>query len=555
MSAKYYVTITNYGAQLISQAHEQNTIALTYMVVGDANGIPYNPIDRKDLTELINQKAQFPIQSIEILDSVIRVTATLDAHIGGFNIHEIGLIDTSGKLLYLGNYHGAYKPIITDGGGGELEIVIDIKVNANANVLIQIDPNIVTANKNWVQQELEKIGLKFNSLTQAIYHVGSWHGTNSKDYDPSTALEPFFGYPTSWMIWPYVPSGVGSINDSLGVISGINTGNTLQTASTRIWQRLKDGSSVPSYTLTADKTIANEGDLITFTLTTTGLDAGTLVDWTISGTGIQNDDIVPSNFNGQFILDDTGRATHSLKIVEDNTTEGNEILKFALTYIKNKQVTVLITDTSKYPEGNSVSYEGTHEISILPNQTIKFHLHGAMGGGGGSVYSGGGSPNAQNGGEVSCQIGASILTASGGKAGTGGVWGNGSSYHNGEPGKGGIPIVNDPDSIFELIEETSGIDAKTYSRWETQKGAEALSSIIGQMNAGGNGAIGIGDERWSYGGAGGSGARIRAIFTNNTDETIVATINVGKFGEGWKNYGISGTDGGIGFAIIESYNS
>lgn len=105
----------------------------------------------------------------------------------------------------------------------------------------------------------------------------------------------------------------------------------------------------------------------------------------------------------------------------------------------------------------------------------------------------GASANGTDGAEVSCTIDTSILTAGGGKAGTGGEWGNGSSFHNGQPGKGGLPAVVDAASLFENIEETAGINAITYDRWSTQKGADALPSILGQMPGGGNGEWGMGN--------------------------------------------------------------
>ncbi|WP_415711266.1 hypothetical protein, partial [Acinetobacter pragensis] len=124
---------------------------------------------------------------------------------------------------------------------------------------------------------------------------------------------------------------------------------------------------------------------ITFTLNTTGLPVGTLVDWAI--TGIQEADITPSALSGKFTVGADGKAAYTLTAVADQKTEGNESLKFALTYIPNKYVNVLIMDTSKYPEGLQTYYEGTHTIDVQPNQTIILDMYGAGGGGGGSVYS------------------------------------------------------------------------------------------------------------------------------------------------------------------------
>lgn len=161
MPAKYYVTLTNYGAELVAAAHDLQSITLTEMVIGDANGIPYQPIDHTDLTQLVHQTAVVEISEVKVANKNATVSAIIPANVGGFNIHEIGLKDASGKLVYIGNYHGAYKPVIAEGGGGELELVIDIKATAGAQALIEIDPLILSASKAWVLE-------KFNELLEAI---------------------------------------------------------------------------------------------------------------------------------------------------------------------------------------------------------------------------------------------------------------------------------------------------------------------------------------------------------------------------------------------------
>ncbi|WP_165381192.1 phage tail protein [Acinetobacter bouvetii] len=157
MSAKYYVTLTDHGSQLVAGAHHVQTINLTEMVIGDANDIPYLPIDKKDLTQLVHQTAAVEIHEIKIADGVATVSAIIPANIGGFNIHEIGLKDASGQLVYIGNYHGAYKPIIAEGAGGELEIVIDIKASSGAEALIEINPFIISADKAWVLEKFDSL--------------------------------------------------------------------------------------------------------------------------------------------------------------------------------------------------------------------------------------------------------------------------------------------------------------------------------------------------------------------------------------------------------------
>ena len=167
MAAKYYLTLTNYGSTLIAQAHEQSLIQLQNFVIGDANNVPYDPITEIDRTTLVNQKASVPIQDIQIIDDFIRVTATFGTSVGGFNIHEIGITNETGQLVYIGNYHGGYKPILEDGAGGQLTILIDIKGTSANNISLIVDENINTATQAWVKENyIERSNIVDNLTTE-----------------------------------------------------------------------------------------------------------------------------------------------------------------------------------------------------------------------------------------------------------------------------------------------------------------------------------------------------------------------------------------------------
>lgn len=168
MTAKYFLTVTQYGAKQIAQAHKDKLVQLKYLVIGDANNAPYSPMDRVDQTQLINERASIPIQDCSIINNGLRVKATIPANIGGFNLHEIGLTDDTNQIIYLGNYHGGYKPIISEGAGGELTLVIDIKTEATDVISVSIDPNVVSASKSWVADELQNFRTQFTQLKKDI---------------------------------------------------------------------------------------------------------------------------------------------------------------------------------------------------------------------------------------------------------------------------------------------------------------------------------------------------------------------------------------------------
>lgn len=72
MPSKYYLTLTTYGSDLIAQAHESAPLNLKNLVIGDANGVPYDPLTAIDRTHLVNQKASVLIQHIQVIEDVIQ---------------------------------------------------------------------------------------------------------------------------------------------------------------------------------------------------------------------------------------------------------------------------------------------------------------------------------------------------------------------------------------------------------------------------------------------------------------------------------------------------
>lgn len=310
MAAKHYVVLTEYGASLVAKAHDQVKIELKDMVIGDANNQPYEPVHQRHRTSLVNQRAVVPIQSVEIIDQIVKVTATVPAHIGGFNFHEYGFTDKTGQLVYIANFHGAYKPIIDEGAGGEIQLITDIKADSGAQVLLAVDPNIVTATKDWV---LQIINQQIRPFFKAFLHVGSVHATRSINYDPAIALEPIFGYRTKWTLRPYALYGVTDLTELTDQIINIAGGDTAKAKTLRVWERLPDID--PIYKLTTSVAGIEAGESVTFTLETEHLDVGTIVPFQLSydETNFKLDAAVKS---GGFIVGTDGKATYSMTFVE-----------------------------------------------------------------------------------------------------------------------------------------------------------------------------------------------------------------------------------------------
>ena len=165
--ANYYVLLTDYGKSFIANAQADSQLALTNVVLGDANDQPYLPESRLNQTKLVHQTAKLPVASVKVInETTAEVSAVVPSNVGGFNVHEIGITDSSGKLVYVGNFHGGYRPTLTEGAGGDMELVFTITADNLATVVIETDSNVVIATRDWVA---DRFALK--SLVSELHDI------------------------------------------------------------------------------------------------------------------------------------------------------------------------------------------------------------------------------------------------------------------------------------------------------------------------------------------------------------------------------------------------
>ena len=104
--------------------------------------------------------------------------------------------------------------------------------------------------------------------------------------------------------------------------------------------------ATPSYGLSPSSTAINEGDTVTFTLTTNHITDGSIVAYTI--TGIDQADLSSGSLTGNFVVNNN-TATLSFTLAEDATTEGTENMTLALNNGLASADVVVVTDTSLDP--------------------------------------------------------------------------------------------------------------------------------------------------------------------------------------------------------------
>lgn len=399
-------------------------------------------------------------------------------------------------------------------------------------------------------------------LAEAIFHIGSKHMTDKLDWNPGRDLVGILGYETNWLLYPYIPAGVVSENSNVGdlvSISSATTGASVNSRRLRIWERLDDGEVTNQYRLISNRSQINEGDAVTYTLITAGVDSDTKIKYTI--TGVDQLDI-ENPLSGEFITGSDGTATLIVLSVTDRRTDGDKFMKITLNDFTSVSSTVKILDTSQAPAGLTTVAEGTNQnIPLGPMMQAEIWIIAGGGGGGGSIYlpiii----PPDGDDGHESYVTVSNKNARANPGKKGIGGAWEDSTSPWNGSAGAGGTAeIITTSSTELEDVEIQittlqKGLDALEYNRWSDQLGADGSADHFGiRRGGGGNGAWSIGNEG-GYGGAGGAGAFIKMIVKNRSDDTIQLFAAAGAGGKGWNSGGNAGLDGkgGVVQAMISS---
>ena len=88
-------------------------------------------------------------------------------------------------------------------------------------------------------------------------------------------------------------------------------------------------SGAPQYSVVADKLVVEEGDFITYTITTENVETGVQLGYTLFGTNITSSDIVSGFLQGDFVIEDN-TAKVIVGIAEDGEFEKDEPLIFAI---------------------------------------------------------------------------------------------------------------------------------------------------------------------------------------------------------------------------------
>ena len=166
----------------VGEAKQANAAALgtswtfAQMAVGDANGT--DPIPNRTQTKLINERRRAPLNQVKVDPanaSVIIAEQIIPDSVGGWWVRELALFDADGDMVAVANCAPTFKPLLAQGSGRTQVIRINLIVSSTANIELKIDPAVVLATREYVDnaviEALAKMDFKHSALVATTANI------------------------------------------------------------------------------------------------------------------------------------------------------------------------------------------------------------------------------------------------------------------------------------------------------------------------------------------------------------------------------------------------
>ncbi|EMJ2903669.1 TPA: phage tail protein [Yersinia enterocolitica] len=187
MTTKYFAILTNQGAaRLANAAALGTTLKITHMSVGDGGGKAVTP--NPEQTTLINEVRRGVVNMLSIdpqnINQII-VEQVIPENEGGWFIREIGLFDSEGMLIAVANCPETYKPLLQEGSGRTQTIRMILIVSSASAVELKIDPSVVLATRQHVDNKIIEVKQYADALYQKHIDAANPHSQYAFKHSPA----------------------------------------------------------------------------------------------------------------------------------------------------------------------------------------------------------------------------------------------------------------------------------------------------------------------------------------------------------------------------------
>lgn len=145
MTAQYFTVLTDYGTQAFAKAIATNQpIQFSSFAVGDGNGQAVTPT--ADRTALVKEIHRANVSAVSLdprNNKQIIIELTIPEDVGGFYIREMGVFDSTNKLVAYANTPESFKPTLESGSGKVQVLRMILKVSNSQAVTLSIDNSVI----------------------------------------------------------------------------------------------------------------------------------------------------------------------------------------------------------------------------------------------------------------------------------------------------------------------------------------------------------------------------------------------------------------------------
>lgn len=377
----YQLLLTTLGQQKLSAAASAGAqpVRITEFAVGQGVNVDFSK--RLDQQVLVSKRYQGNVESVTstAVAGQYEITCIVPQEQGGWAIREIGLIDSAGDLIWVGQVPEVQKPIAKSTAALDYRIKAVISID-NPDVNLVIDANVVTATQAWVANNFVS-NPRFAQFLDLAFPFGYPYWSHSKA-NPKPLFDAMFGFETHWRRLEGV--GLIAVKDgdayigqpmlTLGQVGNTElatTGrpHTYPIHTSYLFERYDPSTVVETvWKVAANKTSINEGDAIRFTVTANNVPDGQILNWSAKEGALNsssNDISSPDQTdNGTVILKNGQAIINFTTTSDDNTAEPQKHVRLVVGAPANLSINVPINDAGHHETVMHISQSTTNGIDL-----------------------------------------------------------------------------------------------------------------------------------------------------------------------------------------------
>ena len=377
----YQLLLTNLGQQKIAAAASagSDAVHITQFAVGQGVNVDFS--QRLDQQVLVSKRYQGAVESVAptAITGQYEITCIVPIDQGGWTIRELGLIDSEGALIWVGQLPDVQKPVANSTAAVDYRIKAVIQID-NPEVNVVIDASAVTATRSWVSDNFVS-NPRFASFLELAFPYGYPYWTHSKT-NPKPLFDAMFGFATHWrrlegLSLVAVKDGdayIGQPMLNLGQRGTTELANSVRphtypVYTNYLFERYDPSTVVETvWNVVADKTSINESDTVRFTITANNLPDGQILDWFINEgvlDSASNTITSPDKSDADTVILTNGQAVIDFTTTpDDNETEVQKHVRLTVGAPANLSINVPINDAGFSEIALHISQSTTEGIDL-----------------------------------------------------------------------------------------------------------------------------------------------------------------------------------------------